>query len=157
MPSHVKIFAALGFLAVAYSVLSTAWFLAFPSAHYLAMLARLPAGLAVEERHMDLLSQGGITAFFAIVNAMLIWLAAFRRSNLARWSYAILFVSRQSLPLFLLLRGPEYTALVLRDYLDDLSNVRFYIAVVPVIAAIVFSFTGNARAWFARSRAPAMA
>ena|ERR1700710_768866 len=153
MPSHVKIFAALGFFAVAYSIFSTAWSMAFPPAHYLAMLARLPAYQAADARHMDLLNRGAITAFLAILTSLLIWLATFRRSNTARWAYALLFALRQFVPpLILLLRSWDYAALILKDYLDDLSNVRFYIAVVPVIAAIGFSFTGNANAWF-RSRA----
>jgi hypothetical protein len=114
-------------------------------------MAKLPAHLAVEARRWDLQYRITVTAFWAILTSLLIWLAAFRRANVARWAYALLFVLSQSIPLFLLSRGPEARAIVLKDYLDDLSNVRFYIAVVPVIAAIVFSFTGNATAWF-RSR-----
>ena len=156
MPSHVRIFFGLGICAILFSLLLTAWFLTFPSQETLAALARLPPAFRAVTQHVILRNTIFVTTLWAAVPLVLLWLAAFRRQNWARWGYAALFAFHRIVPwviaLAYLRRSPHAFDFPLRDWSDPLSLVSNAL----VLAAIAFAFTGNARGWFARARAPAL-
>jgi hypothetical protein len=145
MPSHLKIFFWLVTAVAAYWVLSTLRFLVFPPHAFAEMLARLPAAA----RQMLVRTQWQLTfipiALRAALFVILAWLAAFKRHNWARLGVLVLFLITQIVPLVLALRlgrvGP-YLRIAYLNPVDDLS-------MLILAAAIIFSFTGNARAAFA--------
>ena len=85
MPSHVRFFFWLGIFAVLYSVLTTARFLAFPAQETIAAMARLPPAFRAVTQHVILRNTIFVTTLWAAVPLVLLWLAAFRRQNWARW------------------------------------------------------------------------
>lgn len=151
MPSHVRIFFWLGVCAVLYSVSLTAWFLMFPSPETIATMARLPPAFRAMTEHVILRNTIFITALWAIVPLVLLWLAAFRRQNWARWGYAGLFAFHMIVPwviaLAYLRRVPHAWDFALRDWSDPMALAPN----VVILAAIAFVFTGNARDWFRRN------
>jgi hypothetical protein len=98
MPSHVRIFWWLSVAAVAYSALSLAWTIIFPSARAIATLGRL----SLQEREQIGLTLGGIavagTVLWSGITLLLAWIAPFRRQNLARWAFVIVFAIRAVIP-----------------------------------------------------------
>jgi hypothetical protein len=156
MPSHVKIFWWLTVIVVTYVVLSHAWYLAFPPAHVLAVWAKVPA------RFRDLMHFVNIEYFVIAVVAngvwlALAWLAAYRRKNWARWMITIWFLLGLASPLviyawYVLVGNHELVQHYWRFEIDaeakEWENPRSYVVPLVTIAALVFAFTGNARAWF---------
>ena len=156
MPSHVRIFFWLGVGAVLYSVSLTAWFLTFPSQETIATMARLPLAFRVIAEHAILRNTLVITTVWAVIPLALLWAAAFRRKNWARWGYAALFAFHMIVPwviaLVYLRRLPHALDFPLRDWSDPIALVSNAL----VLATIAFAFTGNARDWFRRdARSPA--
>ncbi len=148
MPSHVRIFFWLGVCAILYSVSFTAWFLMFPSQETITVMARLPPAFRAFTEHAILRNTIVFTALWAVVPSVLLWLAAFRRQNWARWGYAALFAFHKIMPWVVALayfrRVPHTFDFPLRDWSDPMALVSNAL----VLAAIAFAFTGNARDWF---------
>ena len=141
MPSRVRIFWWLSVAIAAYWIVSAAWYLAFPSAHYLATLARLQPELRESVRRFDLQNTIFWTSFDSVVIVGLAWLAAFRRRNWARWAFVVVFLFRESIP-FLLAAYYRRPELAHRDWTNPLG----YVVPALSIAAIVFVF--SERDWF---------
>jgi hypothetical protein len=133
----------------AYWVLSTIWFLEYPPAAMTAMLARLPpATRQMIEQNSWKLELVPITAR-ALLFVVLAWLAAFRRQNWARLGVLVFFLITQLVPLGLAVASGR-VGLYLQIYRNPATDVT----IVMLAAAIIFSFTGNARAAFASPEAP---
>jgi hypothetical protein len=164
MPSHVRIFWWLSVAIVAYWILGTAWFLAFPphpSARILAMLAKMPPDLRNialrAERQGEIIRiistviWSGLTLGFA-------WFAAHRHANWARLAFLVLFVIRESVPHLAMF--VSYYQMHHLDFFwatlarENWTNPRGYLVPALATAAIAFVFSGNARDWF---RAPRLA
>ena len=150
MPSHVRIFWYLSVAIVTYWVLSTAWFLAFPSAHHLATLAKLPPELREGTRRIDLQIAIVSTSVWCGATLGFAWLAAFRRQNLARWTFAALFLLRESIPLILAAAYHRLDDYFVQLAHADWTDPRGYITPALSIAAIGFVFSRDARDWFRR-------
>ena len=159
MPSNVKIFWWISVATVAYWAVSTTWYLAFPTAHYLAVLAKLPPHLREGARNADIEYNVAGVLFWSSVTLVLASLAAFRRRNWARWAYSIAFLFRELLPCIALgyvYLVPSYSTVYRQLFLKDVwksivfewSDARNYIVPVATAIAIVVVFTGNARGWF---------
>lgn len=166
MPSNVKLFWWLSVAIAAYWVLGFAWQLAFPSAHYLAVLAKFPPHLREEVQRADLENSIVGTVFRCGVTLGFAALAAFRRQNWARWAYAIAFLLRELLPWIFagyVYLVPAYGANYRQAFLATLwestvaewSNPLNYLVPIAAVVAIVAVFTGNARDWFRRPGASA--
>jgi hypothetical protein len=157
MPSHVRIFFWLGTCAALYSILSTAWFLTFPPQETIAVMARLPSAFRALTQHVIVRNTIFIMVFWTGIELVLLWLAAFRRQNWARWGYAALFAFHKIAPwvtaLIYLRRVPHALEFPLRDWSDPMALVSNAL----ILAAIAFAFTGNARDWFRRSARQAAA
>jgi hypothetical protein len=163
MPSNVKIFWWLSVAVVAYWAVMTAWHAMFPSAHELAVLAKMPAELRDKVRRTDTSIPILTTAFWSAVTLGLAWLAAFRRQNWARWAYAFAFVVREFLLPWIVVAyvylvqstGAHYWGALWEDAWNSTfslsSDPRHYIVPALTIAAIAAVFMGNAKDWF---RAP---
>jgi hypothetical protein len=157
MPSHVRIFFWLGVCAVLYSVLSTAWFLTFPTQETIAVMARLPPAFRALTQHVIVRNTIFVTAFWAIIPLVLLWLAAFRRQNWARWGYVALFAFHKIVPWVVALayfrRVPHAWDFPLHDWSEPAALVSNAL----ILVTIAFAFTGNARDWFRRSARRAVA
>lgn len=159
MPLNVKIFLWLTLAIVFYWFALNAWFwLHLPTTYPPAvekMLARSPDVRKVLDGATR--SQGfvwtGATLIWSIVVLSLAWMAAFYRMNWARWTYAVVFVFRQSLPLIVaLFSGPAMRGYLVHAFWHDgWANPRHYIDPIVFIVAIVFVFTGESRNWFRRA------
>jgi hypothetical protein len=155
MPSHIRIFWWLSTGAVAFLASARIWFLVFPSAHHLSMMARLPPELRDATRQADIMDAIIYVGGGGIAELVLAWFAAFRRANWARWAYAALFVLGKLMPFaalaisfhqldFSLLLPPSRGWGTLLDY--AISSL--------MLAAIISVFSGNARTWFDRNDPP---
>ena len=151
MPSHVKIFWWLSIVIVIWWVFWTARFLLFPTAHYLAVLAKLPLEFREAARRSDI--QTGIisTLVWGGVTLGLAWLAAFRRLNWARWAFGIVFLIREAIPFLVFAAyhqlGHYMTELAHENWTDPVG----YLIPAVTLTAIAFVFSGNARGWFTPS------
>ena len=160
MPANVKVFWWLSVAVAAYWAIMTAWHVAFPSAHYLAMLAKLPVELREGTRRVDILVPTFWTSLWIVVTLGSAWLAAFRRRSWARWAYVSVFLVRDFLLLWIVVAFvylvPTYSALHRRiawestwnDTVSTWSNPRNYLIPLLTVIAIAAVFTGNAKDWF---------
>jgi len=153
MPNNVKIFFGLCLALVAYWVYSTISYLAFPSAHYLAMMAKLPPEFRQMTRYVDIRNMTVSTSVWCVIILLIGWLAAFRRQNWARWTLASLFVLALLLPVgvdaYLAIHYDTPIGTVVQNYVHyNWSRPTEYLVLAIEAAIIVFAFTGNARSWF---------
>jgi len=149
VPSHVRIFWWLSVALVAYWVLSAVWFLEFPTNHYLAVLAKLPAAHREYVRRADLQNMLIWTSILVGVTLALAWFAMFRHANWSRWAFAALFIMRESIP-FLIYVAYYHRLDLFREELarENWTDPLGYVDAALSIAAILFVFSGNARGWF---------
>lgn len=164
MPSNVKLFWWLSVAVAVYWAFTTAWHAASPSAHELAVLAKMPAELRDKVRRTDTSTPILTTAFWGAVTLGLAWLAAFRRQNWARWAYAFAFVLREFLLRWIVVAyvylapstGAPYRRALWEDAWNSTfsasSDPRHYIVPALTIAAIAAVFMGNAKDWFRTPR-----
>lgn len=159
MPSHVRIFWWLSVAIVAYWILMTAWFLAFPSAHELTVLAKIPPHFRDIARRADRQYEiigivstvvwSGLTLGFA-------WFAALHHANWARWAFVVLFVLREPVPYLVMFAFYYHTRhLDIFEAMlahENWTNPRGYLVPAFTIVAIAFVFSGNARNWFRTPR-----
>ena len=128
MPSNVRLFEILYFLAVAVSivtlVLEAEWLMA-----------------EWNRDEVDLYLGWTIVAVLIAVACLLAWLTSRRRKNWARW--ALLGLSLATLFIVVLDLQDTFTRSVLTGSLTVLNELL-------VAAALYLIFTGNARAWFAK-------
>lgn len=150
MPSHLRIYFWLVAAVAAYWALATIWFLEFPPAAIATLLAKLPpvTRLMIEQNQWKL-------ALIPIAARILIfvglaWLAAFKRQNWARLGVLVFFLVLQLAPLGFSAAAGRLGSYLRSAYSDPLGDLSMLILAL----AIVFSFTGNARAAFASSDAP---
>jgi len=141
MPSHVKFFFGIVIVFVFYRILSTVWGL-FSFASLMSHSGR-PIGNGI------IFIRIVATTFECVIYLTLAWLAAFHRKDWARWVFAAIVIGA---PIFLLwpflyLSG-DFRQQALRAYFTSLTSPRSLAAELLEIAAIIFVFTGNARAWF---------
>jgi hypothetical protein len=149
MPSNVKVFWWLSVAVVLYWAFSTTWYLAFPTARYLTILANLPPEFREGARHTDILNLLLGTLFRCGSTLGLAWLSAFRRQNWARWAFTALFILRESL-LFLvsILYYHQLDFFIQEISRENWTDPGGYIDPILTIMAIGFVFSGNARGWF---------
>jgi hypothetical protein len=156
MPLNVKIFLWLTLAVVFYWVATNAWFwLHLPSTYPTSvekLLAKSPRLREVMDRSArdSGYVYSGATLLWSIIFLSLAWMAAFYRLNWARWTYALVFVFRESLPLIAaLFAEPSVRQHVLHWYWHDgWTNLWRYIDPAVFIVAIVFVFAGDSRKWF---------
>jgi len=98
MPLVVKAFSALGALLVVIWIYHYVAFIAFPSEHYISMVAKLPTEIRDETRHYDVVTRGVSTLVWSVIVLLFGWLAAFRRRNWARWALLVIFVVAELIP-----------------------------------------------------------
>lgn len=138
MPSHVRAFFWIVVALIIYWILSMIWHL-----------------VELESRHITgaypVVIMG--TAISCLVYLVPAWLAAFRRQNWARWTFAGIVVGIQILALLplLYLTGPFRQA-ALGAYRHTMMRPRSIAVDAVLVVAIVFVFTGNAREWFKKPR-----
>jgi hypothetical protein len=148
VPSHVRLFWWLTMAAVLYWVGSQIWSFLFPTAHYLAAMAKLPIQFREDTRRTEI--EFRVLGFLIVFAPMMLFaqLATFRHQNWARWAFAFWYLFHKLLPfaLYTVYKFPiKWSAeFPHRSWLD----ARFYVVDALVILAIVSVFTGNARDWF---------
>ena len=154
MPSHVRTFWWLSVAIVVYWVVSAGWFLAFPSAHQIADLARLDADLRDNARREIFEIVTTMTAIWCAVTLGIAWLAAFRKQGWARWVFVFLFVVRQVGPFFIAAAYGNLLTYLKRRAEGDWFDLNAYVIPLLTVLAIYFVFTGNARDWFESKSRP---
>lgn len=149
MPLNVRLFWWISVVVVIYWLLATGWFFAFPSAHYLETLAKLPAEVRRGTQHVEAIARITSTIAWCGLTIVLAWLAAYRRLNWARWAFAVVFAVRGVASIVM---GNIYDRQF--HYLFERGSHEFWVVLpsyavtlLTVIAAVL-AFSGNAKAWF---------
>jgi len=145
MPTQVRLFWWICVFVVITGILEAAWPLLFPSAHYLASLAKLPVAFRSITYRTDIINVTISTAVWSVFILGLAWLAAFRHSNLARWGIVIVFLLRESIPLLISLsynQTPSY------GKNENWGNPIGYVVPALEIAAVVCLFWRGVGSWF---------
>ncbi len=156
MPLSVKIFFRMCVLLAVWWVFILVKFIAFPSADYLAMIAKLHAYFP-DIRQRDIVLTAGRTLLWSSVLLLLAWLAAYRRRNWARWTLVGVFVFVEMVPIVALYQDSAIAGLgaFWRTYVHYYwSAPSAYALLAYKVALIALVFSGNARSWF-RLAAPA--
>jgi hypothetical protein len=132
MPSHVRIFFWTVFAVQTYLIISGVWRLESYPTHN---VNNLPISVFV--------FLAAILVFGWLIPSILAWLAAFRRQNWARCAFAALVVCGLILQFILVITES------IRHYPPSaLYGLREAAIDALLVAAIISSFTGNARNWF---------
>lgn len=155
MPPSVKIFFRMCVLLAAWWVFILVKFIAFPSADYLAMIAKLHAYVP-DIRQRDIALTAGRTFLWSSILLLLAWLIAYRRRNWARWTLVSVFVFVEIVPIIALHQDAATAGLgtFWRTYIHYYWSAPSAYALLAYKAAlIVLVFSGNARPWF-RPAAP---
>jgi hypothetical protein len=160
MPLGLKIFLWLTLAIVFYWIALTVWSWLHMSPTYPPafekLIAKTPGARESLNRavRIEEYIRTGAALVWSVIFLSLAWMAAFYRLNWARWTYASVFVFRQSL----LLVAALFSEPEMRGYLfysfwhDGWTNPWHYIDPVVFIAAIAFVFTGDSRNWFRRAQ-----
>lgn len=147
MPSHLRIFFWLIVAIAAYWVVTAVWFLEFPPAAVKAVMARLPeaARQMIAQNDWKLVLIPALS--WAVLFSGLAWLAACKRQNWARVGVLVLFLIRVLVPLAMAAAAGRVIFYLQLTYRNPAADAETLILAL----AILFSFTGNARAAFAAS------
>jgi hypothetical protein len=160
MPITVKAFSVLCVVLIATWVYSLAGNIAFPSAHYVSMLAKLPPEMRGEARHFDSMSMGISTVAWCVMVLLLGWLAAFRRQNWARWVLLAVFVLAVLVPfvgmgVFNLEHSDIARISPYRQFawheLASYARPNSVLVLGIKILMLLLVFSPNARPWFIRA------
>ena len=155
MPRNVRIFFGLCLALAVYLVCSAVWFALFPSAHYLAVLAKIPPDMREMIAHETFRNIMVSTSAWCVVVLLLGWLAAFCRQNWARWTLAGVFVLFELLMIgayaFVAVHYHQNFNMEFHKYVEaNWSSLRACAVIAAKIAIIFFAFTGDAQPWFKR-------
>ena len=147
-PLPVRIVWWLSVLMATWGIVETISFVLFPSSHYLAVLAKLPAGLRAPVHRADMQIAVLSAAFWAVVILSLAWFAAARHSNLARWGIVLVLLVRETISLIVAVAYGQLHSYVTSFGQEDWTRPSIYIVPALEIFAVVCLFSPGARSWF---------
>ena len=147
-PTTVKVFWWLSVTLVAYMIFTRAWFLVFPTAHYVTTLAHLRPEFRELARRADIDAAIISTTIWCVPILVLAWLSTFGRANWARWAFAMLFLLAEASDLLIAASYHQLHGYVADLLHSDWLYLPQYVVPVLWLAAIGLSFSRNARPWF---------
>jgi hypothetical protein len=106
---------------------------------------------ASRRNNADMLDIAVSTAFWSAAILSLAWLAAARRSNLARWGIVLAFLVHETAALIVSVAYGQFHSYVAKLGQENWTNPLLYIIPVLEVVAAACLFSPSARKWFKKA------